>query len=144
MGAERAVPIAFPVSSRPVILGQILGIVYRAIATHLIKKAGYYTKTTADTGAVTLIQRFGSALNLNIHFHMLFLDGVYLDGDAGSPLRFRWVKAPTNEELTPLAHTIAHRIARFLQRQGLLEQDSDDYMDAGGRATQGADARISI
>ena len=29
------------------------------------------------TGAVTLIQRFGSALNLNVHFHMLFLDGVY-------------------------------------------------------------------
>jgi len=28
---------------------------------------------------VTLIQRFGSALNLNIHCHMLFLDGVYLD-----------------------------------------------------------------
>ena len=32
----------------------------------------------AETGAVTLIQRFSSALNLNIHFHMLFLDGVYL------------------------------------------------------------------
>jgi hypothetical protein len=28
-------------------------------------------------GAVTLIQRFWSALNLNIHFHMLCLDGVY-------------------------------------------------------------------
>jgi hypothetical protein len=25
------------------------------------------------TGAITLIQRFGGALNLNIHFHMLFL-----------------------------------------------------------------------
>ena len=29
------------------------------------------------TGAVTLIQRFGSALNLNVHFHLLVLDGVY-------------------------------------------------------------------
>ena len=55
-----------------------LGIVYRTIATHLIRKAGY-TRTTAHTGAATLIQRFGSALNLNIHFHMLFLDGVYID-----------------------------------------------------------------
>jgi hypothetical protein len=26
---------------------------------------------------VTLIQRFGSVLNLNVHFHMLFLDGFY-------------------------------------------------------------------
>jgi hypothetical protein len=43
--------------------GRVLGIVYRAIATHLIKKAGL-TWATAETGAVTLIQRFGSALNL--------------------------------------------------------------------------------
>ncbi len=28
--------------------------------------------------AITLIQRFGSALNLNIHYHMLVPDGVYL------------------------------------------------------------------
>jgi len=33
---------------------------------HLIKKAGF-TRKTARTGAVTLIQRFGSALNLNLH-----------------------------------------------------------------------------
>jgi hypothetical protein len=40
----------------------------------VVKKAGY-THDSARTGAVTLIQRFGSALNLNIHFLMLFLDG---------------------------------------------------------------------
>ena len=44
-------------------------------AEHLIKKAGY-THHAAKTGAVILIQGFGNALNLNIHFHMLFLDGV--------------------------------------------------------------------
>ena len=37
----------------------------------------------AQTGAVTLIQRFGSALNLNIHFHMLYLDGVYTEDNYG-------------------------------------------------------------
>ena len=31
----------------------------------------------ADSGAVTLIQRFGSAANLNIHLYCLMLDGVY-------------------------------------------------------------------
>jgi len=60
-------------ASRPAILGQVLGIVYRCIATHLIKKAGFSCKR-AQTGAVTLIQRFGGALN--IRFPMLFLDGV--------------------------------------------------------------------
>jgi len=83
-----AYPLRFLFASRPAIMGQVLGIVYRCIATHLIKKAGF-SCATARTGAVTLIQRFGSALNLNIHFHMLFLDGVYVDGANGSSTRFR-------------------------------------------------------
>ncbi|GHL51486.1 hypothetical protein ECZU29_63360 [Escherichia coli] len=82
-------------------MGWVLGIVYRVIATHW-SKAGH-THQVAKTGAVTLIQRFGSALNLNVHFHMLFLDGgVYVE-QSGSA-RFRWVKAPTSPELTQLTH----------------------------------------
>jgi hypothetical protein len=116
--------LRFLFASRPEIMGRVLGIVHRVIATHLVKKAGY-THQTARTGAVTLIQRFGSALNLNIHFHMLFLDGVYLDHPNGT-VRFRWVKASTSQELTQLAHTIAHRVGRFLERQGLLERDAEN------------------
>lgn len=116
--------LRFLFASRPNVMGQVLGIVYRVIATHLIKKAGH-THKSARTGVVTLIQRFGSALNLNVHFHMLFLDGVYVDGPPGLA-RFRWVKAPTTEELNQLAHTIAHRVGRFLERQGLLERDMEN------------------
>ena len=54
-------PLRFLFASRPGIMGRVLGIVYRVIATYLVKKAGY-THHTARTGAVTLIQRFGSAL----------------------------------------------------------------------------------
>jgi hypothetical protein len=110
--------------ARPAITGQVLGIVYRVISTHLVKKAGYSTKT-ARTGAVTLIQRFGSALNLNIHFHMLFLDGMYVDRLDGS-VRFRWVSSLTTQELTQLTQTIARRVGRYLERQGLLERDAEN------------------
>ena len=55
---------------------------------------------------------------------MLFLDGVYV-GEAGPSARFRWVKAPTSAELTQLTHTIAHRLARYLERQGLLVRDAE-------------------
>ena len=46
------------------VLSQVLGIVYRAISTFLIRRAGLRSGAGARTGAVTLIQRFGSALNL--------------------------------------------------------------------------------
>ncbi len=117
-------PLRYLFASRPELMGRVLGIVYRAIATHLIRSAGF-SRDHAQTGAVTLIQRFGSAVNLNVHFHMLFLDGVYVERSDGR-LRFRWVKAPTSAELTQLADTIARRVGRFLERQGLLERDAEN------------------
>ncbi|MEP5609701.1 MAG: transposase, partial [Marinobacter alexandrii] len=84
---------------------------------------GYRLKDGA-TGAVTLIQRFGSALNLNIHFHILFLDGVYVYRD-NRPPRFQRVKAPDKSELEELVQLISQRVGRCLERQGLLEQDTE-------------------
>ncbi len=109
-------PLRFLFASRPAVMGGVLGIVYRGIATHLIKKAGF-SRNTAQTGALTLIQRFGSALNLNIHFHMLFLDGVYVERRDGS-LRFRWVKAPSGAELAQLTQTLVLRIGRYQSSKG--------------------------
>jgi hypothetical protein len=51
----------------PDALTEVLGIVYRTISGYVLKKARL-TRASGATGAVTLIQRFGSALNLNIHF----------------------------------------------------------------------------
>jgi hypothetical protein len=129
-------PLRFLFASRPAIMSQVLGIVYRCIATYLIKKTGF-SCTIARTGAVTLIQRFGTVLICHIHFHLLFLDGVYIDGANGSSMRFRWVKAPTNAELAQLTHTIAHRVGRFLERQGLLERDAENSYLAGDGAGGG-------
>jgi hypothetical protein len=99
------------------------------VATHLTRKVGFFCQT-AQTGAVTLIQRFGSALNLNVHFHMLFLDGVYVERHDGS-LRFRWVTAPSSAEIARLTQALALRIGRYLERQGLLERDAENSYLAG-------------
>jgi hypothetical protein len=77
------------------------------------------------TGTVTLIQRFGSALNVNIHFHILFLDGVYVYRDNRQP-RFQRVKAPDKSALEELVQLISQRVGRCLERLGLLEQDIEN------------------
>ena len=41
------------------------------------------------------------------------------------------MKAPTSAELTHLTHTIAHRVGRFLERQGLLERDAENSYLSG-------------
>jgi len=87
-----------------------------------MRKAGL-THATAQCGAITLIQRFGSALNLNVHFHMLIPDGVYLtDTD---PPYLRKLTPPTAAELLPLLQRISARIGRHLERRGWLVRDVD-------------------
>ena len=57
-------PLRFLFATRPAVLSQVLAIVYRAISTFLIRRAGLCVGAGARTGAVTFIQRFGSALSL--------------------------------------------------------------------------------
>jgi len=47
-----------------------------------------------------LVQRLGDALNLNLHFHTLVLDGVF---DAGADMRFRPLPPPDDAEVARVA-----------------------------------------
>ncbi len=79
-------------------------------------------------GAVTFIQRADSSLRLNVHFHCLVLDGVYVRDDAGA-LRFHDLGAPTHEELTDVASWTHERLRRVLERHGRsLDDDATDLL----------------
>lgn len=69
-------------------------------------------RSAADTGALTLIQRFGSAANLNIHLHCLLLDGVYRSCD-GVPV-FQEAHAATTDALQGLLAKVITRKMRVL------------------------------
>ena len=77
------------------------------ITRFLLKQAGAKADE-ADSGAVTLIQRFGSAANLNIHLHCLVLDGVYRRGIDGEPA-FVEVSEPTDQALRAVLHKVITR-----------------------------------
>ena len=113
--------LRFLLATDPDSLARVLRTVYRAISGFLLQKAGL-TRATGFPGAVTLIQRFGSALNLNIHFHMIFLEGVYVPVEGAAPV-FRHVPAPTGTELQELVQQIAARIGKVLEQRGLIERD---------------------
>lgn len=77
MGADLSIPASILVGRWPKVLNGMLAVIQRGISTFLTQSAGFTVASGAKAGAVTLIQRFGSALSLNPHLHMLFLDGVY-------------------------------------------------------------------
>ena len=102
-------------------------VVHRMITRHLLGQAGLKADE-AESGAVTLIQRFGSAANVNIHLHCLVLDGVYQCGADGVP-QFVEVPAPTDEALQAVLHKIITRTMKLLTRRGVLvEEEGSTYM----------------
>ncbi len=101
-----------------------MGIIHRAISTHTVNRAGFSNKQ-AKTGVVTIIQRFGSALNLNIHFHMLFLEGAISENTWGGTT-FTRINAPSHVDMVELVHTISHRIAKYLEKVGLVQRDMEN------------------
>jgi hypothetical protein len=64
------------------------------------------------------VQRFGDALNLNVHFHSLVLDGVY-ESKPYEPPRFHPLPSPDDAEVARVVGQVARRIARLLERRGL-------------------------
>jgi ribosomal protein S27E len=126
-------PLRLLLSTRPAAVTRVLAIVTRAIETALIRRAGLTRTGGARGGVVTLIQRFGSALNLNVHLHMLVLDGVY--ANEHGKLRFRPLPAPAPAMMTRLLDVIVRRVLRRLERDGLLVRDPErPWLDLAARA----------
>jgi hypothetical protein len=108
-------------AAQPGALSQVLAVIQRGISTFIVHQAGLQVSSGARTGAVTLIQRFGSALNLNIHLHMPFLDGAY--SFSRHRAVFHRARRPTDTELAQLLDTLCQRIVRVLERLGVLIAD---------------------
>jgi hypothetical protein len=76
------------------------------------------------TGLVTVVQRAGSGLNINLHFHTLALDGVFSAGESADGLAFHPAPAPTDAEVAETLGTIRHRVRRLLMRRGLQTSET--------------------
>jgi len=89
-------------------------------------------RANLQPGAVTFIQRFGSALNLNLHFHCVFLEGVYCDRtEASRKPRFVKGEPPTDTDIAAVVQKISHRVLRTLRSLGYLETGGDTVVATG-------------
>ena len=97
----------------------VVGVFMRAVLGWLRRRAQVEQGIAGGrSGAVAIIQRFGAALNVNVHTHALVLDGVFAE-DATGTLVFHQAPPPDGEALDALLGTIARRIERLLVRLGV-------------------------
>jgi hypothetical protein len=117
-------PVRFILAKNPKIQARVLAIVHRAITSFIRRKAkAKGLRAPLQPGAVTLIQRFGGSLNLNVHFHMLFLEGGFYQTEQGPKLW--WIDPPTDSEIQTLVVTVSTRVIRFLKKKGYFQNEID-------------------
>jgi hypothetical protein len=81
---------------------------------HVSRQAGV---ANGRGGAVAIIQRFGGALNLNVHVHALVIDGVFARDRAD--LRFCPAPWLTTADVADVLATIVPRVRGLLERRGV-------------------------
>ena len=101
----------------------VLDVFIRSVFAGLRRAAARAGIADAQCGAITAIQRFGSALNANVHFHSLVLDGVFSRPAPGAAPVFHPLPAPTDEEIAQILEQIHERVTRLLRRCGRLPED---------------------
>jgi hypothetical protein len=103
----------------------VVGVFVRAVLGWYRRRARRAGWADGHSGSVTVIQRFGSGLQLNVHGHAVVLDGVFTEAADGT-LRFHPATAPTDLEVARLVATIRTRVLRLLRRRGIFPEAADD------------------
>ena len=88
----------------------VLSLFVRTLFNALRARARSLALPARECGAVSFIQRFGSALRLNVHFHVLVPEGVFADDGTFHPL-----PSPEDGDVESLLETFLSRLVPLLE-----------------------------
>ena len=113
------IPLRYWMASNKKLLTSVHRLVASIIEGFYINQQG----SSSRSGSITFVQRFGAALNLNVHFHLLHLEGYY---DTTTRAKFQKGRAPTNQDIQNLVNEISTRLVKFLRKRGYLKDPPDE------------------
>ena len=109
--------LRFRMASSPPLTSAILRCFIAAVTTDLRRRAKRLgIRGQLKTGAITVVQRFGSSLALNVHFHTLAVDGVWVMQADGS-LDFHPLPAPSDHDVARIARAVCHKVQRLIAHE---------------------------
>ena len=119
----------FPIALRyrlafdPDLCAAVRRVVVRALMGFYRRGKGGEKSVRGCGGAVAMTQRFGSALNTNVHFHILAFDGLFVEPDdrldPEQKPEFHRHGNPTDGDIERLLATCRKRVLSLLERRGI-------------------------
>lgn len=129
-----SIPLRYWMAPSRELTAKVHTIIRRTIGQYYVNQAVKQgaIRARVQPGSVTFLQRFGGSINLHLHFHMIFLEGVYEDRSTqGLKPRFRPQEAPRDEEIAAVLQKISQRVIRHLRKRGYLEAGIEDVVPTG-------------
>ena len=117
------IPMRYWLQANRKLYAKIHKIIITQIHRYYMDKAKAKAIKDPKAGSISFTQRWGSALNLNVHCHILCPDGVYTAIN-GKP-RFRNLGSISDDEVAALIDRIAEAVMHFLKRQGYLDKEGE-------------------
>ena len=128
--------IRYFLQHNPQYINPILQIFIRAIRKALLLNCD---ANAGKMGAVTFLQRFGSSLNLHLHFHSIVIDGLFDKEGNFYPAGFL-----SSEEVFEVEKEICQKVIKFFLKKGFLEKEEAENMLAWENSGFSLDASVLI
>ncbi len=122
--------------------GRTLHIVLRALEAKL-KQRCPGAPAAARLGAVTFIQRFGSALNRHTHLHCCVIDGLFSQDEDGN-LCFHPATELDEDDVAAVQGVVRQRVLRLFERRGVLGSEAVADMRAWPHSGFSIDASVTV
>ena len=113
----------------------VLAIFVDVVSKFYVDRAEAAGLADAKSGGLSVLHRFDSGLKSDVHWHLLFADGVWApatprEKGTPGPLAFRR-SAPLGEDDVPTAlAAIQRRVWKLLRRRRILRDDHDEQGEA--------------
>ena len=117
------IPLRYWMHSNRKLFAKIHSLVIKELHAYYKEKARSQGTNDSTPGSISFTQRWGSALNLNPHLHIICPDGVYTNHQGKA--KFRNIDAITDDEVAELISKISERILKYLRRLGYLNKEGE-------------------
>jgi len=111
-------PLRFRLAWDGLLCREVLAVFLAEVFAHLRRATGI---SDGRCGSVTFEQTFGSALNANLHFHVLVADGAWSKEEAV----FHAAPVLATEDVQGVVDRVRARVEALLARRGLLDDEGE-------------------
>jgi hypothetical protein len=121
------------------LFSNLLGVFLRTVFAWQRRRGRALGIRGGETGAVSFVQRFGGAMNINPHIHSLLPDGLFVPGQQDSnELTFVPLPEPTTADIEALTLRIARRLTAAVERQCSDDSETQAVLERTAAALRDA------